>query len=284
MSNGLLNPKADTPINWVDPVNWLHPLNSGLAAWWLCVGGAMGGSRWQDLCRRNDGVLTNMEPQSDWQGANRSGAFGRLVLGGTDEYVSTGLSLASLPQFTISAWVRRNAAGSLIYLASTAASTYIQVGFFSDGTLYVTPDASGSVFMTTASNVATPLHLVYSFRGSAGTAAARNRVWLNGVEATMAGSVAATTTNSGAGTLDIGRRSSGGVYSVGDIDDVRVYRRAVGHDGQAVRLYLESLRGYPGALNRTPLPSWAPAGAAAATRANIIGSGIGGGAAYILGG
>ena len=53
-------------IDWICPVNWSHPLNRGLAGWWMGVPGATGGPIMHDLTRRNHGVLTNMDPGTDW--------------------------------------------------------------------------------------------------------------------------------------------------------------------------------------------------------------------------
>lgn len=260
------------PINYGQPVNWSHPLNEGLSSWWLTLPNWRGGFTLRDLCQRNHGTLTNMEG-TDWQLVD--GGFGKLVFGGTNEYVATTLSFNSLSKFTVSAVIRRNAAGAFVYIASTDNGDQMQIGFFSDGNLYVTPSAA-SGFMSLASNVATALHLVYSFDGSGGTAAARNRVWLNGIEQAVAGTVAATGTYALSGTLDIGRRvAGGGTYTVGDIRDVRVYRnRAIGHLGLAPALYYEYKRCYPGVLNRLRELRAAEA-VAAASGGGVIGGGIG---------
>lgn len=246
-------------IDWEQPINSDCGLTYGLGGWWIAGFDQTGyrSNQWKDLLRRNHGTLNNME-QSDWQTSQRKGGAGRLVFGGTDEYVSTGLSMASLSKFTVAGWFCRAASNALVYMGSNSGGLNVgfQIGFFSDGVLYVSPSVSGAQFMTVASNVTTPLHVVYSFDGSQGTAASRNRLWFNGTESALSGSVTHTSTNASAGTLDIGRRADfGGTYTTGDIDDVQVWRsRVLGHEGLARAVYLDSLLGHPEMLNRMRNP------------------------------
>lgn len=46
-------------INLTNPVNWKHPLNTGRLAWFAGLSQWSGGNTWFDLCRRNNGTLTN---------------------------------------------------------------------------------------------------------------------------------------------------------------------------------------------------------------------------------
>ncbi len=105
------------PGVFVDPT---HPLSRGLVGWWLFNEGA--GSRLSDISGLgNHGTLTDMDPATDWVGSLHGGA---LDFDGTDDFVSVGndRSLNDLPALTVSAWVNLRADGNLESVVSKAAT------------------------------------------------------------------------------------------------------------------------------------------------------------------
>lgn len=93
-------------IDSTHPINWQHSLNRGLVSWWLphpTGGTGFGSLKWQDLCRRNSGTLTN---GPTWT-AGPNG-FGAVELDGSNDYVlgSRAVSFANTQPHTLSARVR----------------------------------------------------------------------------------------------------------------------------------------------------------------------------------
>lgn len=72
-------------VDWSDPIERDCPLNQGLVGWWMGAPNCYGGTRMQDLCNKNHGTLTNMDPATDWV----SGVHGsELNFSGGSDYVS----------------------------------------------------------------------------------------------------------------------------------------------------------------------------------------------------
>lgn len=252
--------RATRQIDYRNPVS-NSPLNRGLVSWWLALPQRMGGGRIIDLCSKgNHATLTN---GPTWRSAaGRNGGFGSLnFVGGSSQYAPTTLSVASLTNFTLSAWVRRTATNDLVYIASdtgTISGNLVQVGFYSDGLCYYTADGN---FLTISSNVSTWLHFAYCFNGSLGTDALRNAFYINGVSQSPSGTSPATSTSASAGNLVIGRRTASPVYTNGNIDDVRFMTRTLSAD-EVVQLYNDSRTGYQQTLNRLPMRVYGTAAAA----------------------
>lgn len=87
--------QVSRPNGYVDmqrPVNWDCPLNRGLVSWWAILPDTNRGSvTLRDLCGRNHGTLTNMEPDSDWVTSTYPGQYGGLYTDGTNEYITATL-------------------------------------------------------------------------------------------------------------------------------------------------------------------------------------------------
>ena len=244
--------RATRQIDYRNPVS-NSPLNRGLVSWWLALPQTMGGARLIDLCGRYHGTLTNSPTWTS--AAGRSGWGALKYVSASTQYVATSAPLSSLTAFTLSGWTLRSASGSNVYMTTNTAgySGLVQVGFFSDGNVYITPDAvDASQFLSCASNSTSWVHFVYTFDGSQSTATTRNKLYLNGSSQTLSGSSAATTTNASSGTLDIGRRSLSSTYTSGKIDDVQFRTRTLSSD-EAVALYNDSRTGYQQTLNRLPM-------------------------------
>lgn len=71
---GLVNANPDF-IDLSNPIA-SHGLNDGLVSWWLAIPNQMGTTIWKDLCGRYDGILTNMDPGTDWLVDNEDGRWG----------------------------------------------------------------------------------------------------------------------------------------------------------------------------------------------------------------
>lgn len=191
-----------------------HPLARGLISYWPFLEAT--GDKLQDINRQNVGTLTGMDPATDWIGSGQGMA---LDFDGTNDYVATGLSLASRPAFTLSGWVARRASNSLVYLSGDGGNQ-VQIGFFSDGNVYVSID--GANFFSTASNSTSLIHVVLTYDGAGAT---KLRFYINGVQVTLSGDTALTTTHASAGNLDIGRRNTGSLFTDGRITRVGVWDR-----------------------------------------------------------
>jgi hypothetical protein len=242
------------------PINWAHPLNRGLVSWWLTLPGAYGRAfKWFDLCNRNHGTLTNMDPGTDWVGPQgRRGGWGALSFDGTDDSVQMPQSTILKPTtaITAAAWVRaadvhdtqpvltwdggsvdayrlqlKDAGGvdSVTFLIGTTAATktYTAGTKFLNGTWY---------------------HLVGTYDG------ANVRIYVDGIEEASTALTGNITYNPfGDQRVYIGSSNTVSSFRKGLIDDVRIYNRALSA-GDVAWLYQLSQQYYPGLLNR--IPSW----------------------------
>lgn len=112
----MYRPDQSALIDCVTPVNRQHPLANGLAAWWLCIPGMMGGAKWRDLMSPadlavgNHGTLTGITQgtTSGWQGTNRLGGFGHVLFDSSNDYVSSTPPLGGLSQATMAFWLKWN--------------------------------------------------------------------------------------------------------------------------------------------------------------------------------
>lgn len=266
----ILSPNINRPINWVSPVNWLHPLNRGLQNWWLVIPGATGSRTWQDLCRRNHGTLTNMDPATDWVGQN----VGCLDFDGIDDYVDLQDAGILSGNMTIAAWVR---------LTSTIASGFRAVcGRVLESSPF--PQNWQMIYSTSVPGWGFGLKLlsgtypyVYSAIGAATVGSwyrvvgvvetSAIRIYVNG--GNMASTaIASTPETSGAMRSIIGGRWSGsstGINWPGQISDVSISNRAWTSD-EVAEDYRILQQGYPGRLNRSLLPRYLNSVAATGNR------------------
>ncbi|MDO8728838.1 MAG: LamG domain-containing protein [bacterium] len=198
-------------------------LTNGLVGYWSFDGKDVAGVTALDRSgNNNNGTLTG--------GPTRAiGKIGQgLSFDGFNDYVNTGI--ANLPSTnapkTFSLWVYRRSSTSGVPLSIGGNSCNVEY-FRGNGTLYKcgdSPIVSPNIFVS--NNVWT--HIVYTFDGTT------NKLYLNGA---LNGS-SVTAHDAGAITnSNIGRRSIGSTYEFdGEIDDVRVYNRALTGD-EIKRLY-----------------------------------------------
>jgi hypothetical protein len=119
----MLHVTQNAAINMVQPLNRLAALNRDLVAWWLCLPGATGGSRWVDIANpvglSLTGTLTNMDPASDWiKSAGRPGGWAALDFDGSNDTVALGTAptLDILGDITVCCWIK-----------TTLSSTYKEI-------------------------------------------------------------------------------------------------------------------------------------------------------------
>ncbi len=199
-------------------VNWTHPLSLGLVGCWLFNDRA--GSRLADISvGGNHGVLTGMDPATDWVGSPRGGC---LDFDGSSDYVLVGtkLDIAALP-LSFSSWIKPAVlAGyyNTIFAKRdgwAAGSMRFQVDLPSSGRVRLAQAAVNITFaFTVTAQVWTHLVIV------ATTAA--TRLYVNGGLAETLG--AFTLGTLATATVRIGD-TGGGDWFIGQIDDIHLYNR-----------------------------------------------------------
>lgn len=250
-------------INIAKPVNWAHPLNRGLVSWWLALPGGWGrGPTWFDLCKKNNGTLTNGPVWNSPFG--RPGGSGALNLDGSNDYVDCGsassLSLTITDAFTVSCWLRnaqtadanivakqRNAGsfqgyGIVLTNSRSAIEALIYGGSTHPGLLVSWP-----------SNYAdsTWHHLAFSYDGSMNVSGLN--LYTDGALVTgttvLNDATAATDITNSVSLQISGRGGSAANVWGGYIDDVRIQKKAL--SGSELRAeYDLSRQGYGPLLNR----------------------------------
>lgn len=247
---GIGTRRNDALTDWVCPVNWLAPLNRGLVGWWLCVPGAMGGSKWLDLCKRNDGTLTNMIPQTNWKSAlERVGGLGSLQTNSTGNYVDFGPSVVPGGEVTlsISAWLYRAVSSTLVSVGRGVTNTRVGIARWSDGNVYFLIDTGAvQAYGSIADGGAGWKHFHLIYNGSGAANADRLKAEINGapVTLTFSGTIPSSIPVS-ANTFRAGYMNSGSILG-GIQDDIRVTRVISQNPYHASRM------GYQAELRRMP--------------------------------
>lgn len=244
---GIGSGKDDALIDWVCPVNWLAPLNRGLVHWYLCLPGLSGGSRLPDLCRRAVGILTGMDPPTDWlSGADRPGGWGCLDFDGTNDYVEmTTTIFNSATNISFAFWVYRPTTSVTVYLQAGDSGNADRLGMEWNSTTFYFVDRGGFPSFS-ISNAAGWYHVVLTFDSSKNPA---KRVYLNSDERSL-GSNTSASLPTDVNVLRVGR-SAASTYSTGRFDDVRIYNRTLS-GSEAALLYHASRAGYQSELWRLP--------------------------------
>ena len=251
-------------INSQMPVNLRHRLSVGLVSRWKVIPAFRGGSRFIDLCKRNNGTLTNMV-QSDWKGTNRPGGYGALDFV-TNNYVSVphDASLNITGALTIAAWIYLRATvnyGAIVMRGDTGGTRYGYEYQFNASTdkiaLYMMgANASWTTDADTAVTHNVWTHLIGSYDGVNDLTFYHNGV-LDGQHTVAGGAI---TGNSD--PLSIGRRNSDGLYINALIDDVCIYNRHFSSNDAAL-LHQLSQRQHSSLLDWSP-GLWVNSAAAAA--------------------
>lgn len=241
-TTGIIKSKTDA-IDWVQPVNQSCTLNRGLLNWWVTWGPKSGGLTLFDLCERSTGTLTN-GPTWETTGARRS-----LKFDGTDDYIQTTVS-RSFTEMTISCWVyitTRKAWQGIVFSRGTSVTgIHVDPGATKLGYTWNNdvntwnwsggPTLPASEWVFLCVSVSGSSATAYTWSASSGLLSATNSV-----------SHASTTIDD----LKIGQDESNPTTRgvVGNLDDVRVYDRALA-SGEVSLLCYDSRTGYTGTLNR----------------------------------
>jgi len=270
------------PIDTMNPLNRQHPLAQGLVSWWLVVPGlGMGGTNMRDLTGRNHGTLTNMaQPATSTSGWNRStrrGGLGVVTYDGTDDYVSvadtTALRFSATDStFTIVGWIKLTdyvpGGGSISSLVTKWLGTGNQrsyaFGVGSTGVLKFPVSTSGAAAaMTVVGTTTLALGQWYHIGVTADISTDVFKVYIDGKEDSTTGSTTISSIFDGTAQVNLGTTKNGTDDKLnGQSDDIRIYNRVLSNTEIAL-LYVNSLLGSPGLLNRLPVEHVAKAAAEA---------------------
>jgi len=267
----ILAPQDLSLLDTQQPVNWGHYLNGGLVSWWKVLPQWFGGSTWRDLCNRNHGTLTNMDPATDWVRGGHRGGSGALDFDGTNDYVSApALDAPFLGALTISVWSRIDTGSNFRHFAGK----HLSGGGTKNPFDYRTSNAAIPSLDFVRSNDTDAVgwrgpsvvlgewkNYTVTHPGDIGIAPT---FYVNGIPTVgtnIFGSGTGNPTGSGADIV-MGRRDDGAVLLDGQLDDVRIYSRALS-DSAVFNLYVESQKPAPATLNyHNPAWMWAQAAAA----------------------
>lgn len=237
-------------LDWSCPINWNDPLTDGLVGMWMALQNQPG---WKsdtildltDPLYGNHGVLTNMDPATDWLGPQgRTGGFGCLDFDGSNDYVSAsdiGNRTGGISAITVASlhYARTVGGGSfgrcvgnndvnpwgLLVQSSNSVAWYVNNY----------PALSSSIWSLNA------WHLVVgTYDGSNQT------VYIDGVNA--GSSAYSGTLSSSSGQIVIGNSLSGGRAFDGYIANTIIWSRALSAT-EVAALYQDSLLGHPRMLN-----------------------------------
>ena len=248
----------DLGLDYGTPINWAHPLNRGLVERWQALPGQRGSGSLMGLTREQGraGVLTNMDPATDWLADRHSqGAFSSLYVDGNTEYLDCGdVGVDVTGPLTISAWLKADFAMTnnpiLGRYTETGPKGYV---------LYIHPTGDvpslivdgSAVLGTTQLTVGEWAHVAGVYNG------ATKKIYFNGVEEA---SNAQTTLQDAAINFSIGNYNLGGAsnYFLGSFDDVRLWGRALSAH-EIMQVYRLSMAALDPTLRRviiSPAAGW----------------------------
>ena len=234
-----------------NPVNWDWSVNRGSVLWWLALPDQQRGLYWRDLVglsgglRGYDGVLTNMDPPTDWVGPRgRPGGWGSLDFDGNNNDCITGTVQRLDFPITMSCWVRADAVtGGVLASHDSNVNVGYRMEFNGSGILEFVLGAIGTYVFTTLTCSANEWTFVaVTVTGNGGTATGYLGFDYLTSEALTIGTMVGSPNRFHAGNR------GGGVTSLdGVIDDVRFFNRVLAPD-EVEKLFRESKAGYPNGL------------------------------------
>ncbi len=270
-------------VDWGCPINWGSGLNRNLALWYLAAPNAMGwgSNKVRDLCRKNDGTLTNMTPGTSWIGPlSARGSFGALKFASAAamEVSFSSFVLAETSPWTVwwrstltsygdsfpGEWsLKTGQATGFIVFHNTADSSYRPLSFGSDSN-FVTQKASTD---WSSSIVGVPQTYALTFDGASISTAGSYALYRNGNAETIGatGGGFASVPN----VSHLGYASANSTEFDGNLPEFRILTRCLSAR-EVAAYHAEAIAGYPTVLNRVPLPRLSPEQSAAA----IIGRGL----------
>lgn len=243
MSNLILPPQG---IDYGSPINRSSPLTRGLVSWWSALPKYMGGSRFVDLCGRNHGTLTSMDPPSDWLPSSHQGGFGCLDFDGTNDYVATPVS-TTLTAATFSFWIKPRTLTAYYGFMFSRSAAVSGIHVSSDGTKlgYIWNDAFNTYTWTGGPSLTTGEWQFCCVTISPTDAVA----YVGSQSAWSSGTNAVSHTSSLIDSLRLGADSFSSRNADGLLDDFCLYNRALAAD-EVYKLYQDSRLSHPLMINR----------------------------------
>ena len=195
-------------------------LSDGLVGYWSPWLGSSG-YRLLDRARSNHGTLTNMDAGTDWVGATIQGRSGyALDFDGTNDYVTTSMSLASKTQVGISLWYWRSSSAHAFYCGAGLGGSggpRANIYLFG-GTLYMTAETTGvNAFLSTSVGTTGWMHIFYRYNGNAASQSVRLLPYVNGNLLSFGSAGIFPTSLGNVGNFEIGRTLGENAYGTGRV-------------------------------------------------------------------
>ncbi len=202
-------------------------VDTGLKGYWSFNGQDVSGTTAYDRSGSgNTGTISGDASKS-------IGKIGQgLSFGGTNGVVDMNdiNAMDGVANVTLSAWMKRSAANSVVTVGKSVDQyRRFNINFYNDGNVYLNVgDGSGTPYGSFASNDTNWHHVVMVFDGSQSGNANRLKAYFDGVATTLtfSGTIPATTNNN-SDDFTAGYAPSFGGYTVGKIDEVRLYNRSL---------------------------------------------------------
>lgn len=207
-----------------------HPLSKDLVGCWLFNEGS-GPTVYDISGYDNHGVLTNMDPATDWVAGLHGWA---LEFDGNNDHVNLGdlAYLSSVSAFTISFWMNQDVIDvtDIIFIKAIDSSNRILIYTNADGKLYthVCNGAAqqGTFDYSTIISAGIWAHFVCVFDGSGATAADRLKVYVDSSQQTLAFAGSTPVTTADLSGIDATISRSTNAFD-GKLADFSIYNRAL---------------------------------------------------------
>jgi hypothetical protein len=180
-----------------------------------------------DLVGSNNGTLTDMDAATDWVADTGAGGVRALDFDGTNDLViASGVqsSVAAATKATIAGWIKRTGTAAAFGFGAVSGSRFNVVWF--GGTIYFQAENGGASYPYCSLSGSGWVHIASVFDGSL-SGWGRVVAYINGTLCTLTpgGSFPASSLASAAnlGNFEIGRNLSGGNYTTGLHDDIRLF-------------------------------------------------------------
>lgn len=198
-------------------------LSSGLVGYWKMDEATWSGTLNEVVDSSGNGNNGQAQGAASAMAYPTTGKFGNGgYFDGVDDYLQVATSPVLHPGdvFTLSAWVKRGSIGTADSIIAAYTNDY-QLWFYSDNKLYLSKEGIGNVFQSTQTFTDTTSwhHIVATKNGSAVV------VYYDG--AVIAGTTANYTISATTQTIYIGGDGNASNVFSGQIDEVRIYNRAL---------------------------------------------------------
>lgn len=247
-------------VNWQSPINWRHHVNDQLVCRLIVNPFWTGGTIIEELTRHHSGVF-NGGPT--WVTSSRPGGFGAIEGTGASAYVAVADNndINLNRPFTLSFWIKRNTTQSAFPVVMTKESGTGSAGgyivFINAGggatincRIRAADNSNATVTSTIALSVGVWYYVAFTYDGTT------LRCFVDGI----ARGTTATTIAIGNTTVDLTLFNDAGSLGTkldGQLDDIAINESLI----DPMVLYQSSRTFHPEAINRIPMPSYAPAAA-----------------------